>query len=155
MNGTSFWNRAVKMCPPICANVARSEPFQSFMPAVQKVNEALLGVLKGWTEDYLNGKRVSFPSQTEIDSWCTFGYTNHTIWTGGACLHLSRRGFCCAHLEFAHSPIPSVYIFSYNWNWYQYFYSSSSTSSYYNAPSTKTSNSANIAQVLFSSFSQL
>jgi lysophospholipase L1-like esterase len=61
-------HRAVKMCPPRCANVTALEPFQSFMPAIQKVNEALPGVLRGWKEDYPDSKIVLLSSQSEDDA---------------------------------------------------------------------------------------
>jgi lysophospholipase L1-like esterase len=61
-------HRAVKMCPPRCANVTTLEPFQSFMPAIRKVNEALPGLLRGWKKDYPSSKIVLLSSRTEDDT---------------------------------------------------------------------------------------
>jgi lysophospholipase L1-like esterase len=55
--------RAVKMCPPRCANVTTLEPYNSFMLAIKKVNKALPTVVKGWIEDYPNSKIVLLSSQ--------------------------------------------------------------------------------------------
>lgn len=50
--------RAAKMCPPRCANVSSLTPYQSFMPAIEKVNRALPEVVEGWRKDFANSRIV-------------------------------------------------------------------------------------------------
>ena len=57
--------RAVKMCPPRCSNVTTLEPYKSFMPAIEKVNRALPGVVDGWREDFEDSRIVLLSSQVE------------------------------------------------------------------------------------------
>ena len=61
-------HRAVKMCPPRCANLTSLEPFTSFMPAVNKVNKALPDMLKGWVDDFPKSRIVLLSSELENDS---------------------------------------------------------------------------------------
>lgn len=50
--------RAVKMCPPRCANVTTLKPYTSFMPAIEKVNRALPEVVQGWRREFTNSRIV-------------------------------------------------------------------------------------------------
>lgn len=54
--------RAIKMCPPRCADNATLTPYESFMPAIGKVNAALPEVLNGWRNDYGNSRIVLLSS---------------------------------------------------------------------------------------------
>lgn len=60
-------HRATKMCPPRCKDLETLEPYTSFMPAIDKVNRALPGVLGGWRADYPNSKIVLLSAQKEED----------------------------------------------------------------------------------------
>lgn len=57
--------RAVKMCPPRCKNVKMLEPYQSFIPAIEKVNRALPTLLDGWREDYPNSRIILLSAKTQ------------------------------------------------------------------------------------------
>ncbi len=57
--------RAVKMCPPRCKNVEKLEPYQSFMPAIKKVNRALPNMLDGWRQDFQNSRIILLSANTE------------------------------------------------------------------------------------------
>lgn len=57
-------HRAVKMCPPRCANTTNLTPYKSFMPAIEKVNKAMPSILRRWRDDYPNSKIILLSSQS-------------------------------------------------------------------------------------------
>ena len=59
--------RAAKMCPARCKNVETSEPYKSFMPAINKVNRELPGLLDGWRKDFKNS-RILLLSAGEVNA---------------------------------------------------------------------------------------
>ena len=61
-------HRAVKMCPPRCANLTSKEPYTSFMPAVDKVNKALPTLLKEWIKDFPSSRIILLSSQHDDGS---------------------------------------------------------------------------------------
>lgn len=58
-------HRAVKMCPPRCANLTSLQPYESFMPAINKVNKALPTLLNGWMTDFPNSKVLLLSSELD------------------------------------------------------------------------------------------
>ncbi|KAL3809742.1 hypothetical protein ACHAXA_009244 [Cyclostephanos tholiformis] len=58
-------HRAIRMCPPRCANVTTSEPYKSFMPAIRKVNGALPEIVDGWRRDFPNSRVVLLSSSID------------------------------------------------------------------------------------------
>ena len=61
-------HRAVKMCPPRCANLTSKEPYTSFMPAIKNVNKALPAVLEGWKKDFSRSRIILLSSQPDVES---------------------------------------------------------------------------------------
>ncbi|KAL7545055.1 hypothetical protein ACHAWF_008420 [Thalassiosira exigua] len=57
--------RARRMCPPRCKNETTSEPYRSFLPAIEKVNRALPEVVDGWRKDYENARIVLLSGSPE------------------------------------------------------------------------------------------
>jgi lysophospholipase L1-like esterase len=59
--------RAVKMCPPRCKNFEKLEPYQSFMPAIKKVNQELPNMLNSWREDFQNSRIILLSANTKTN----------------------------------------------------------------------------------------
>ena len=60
-------HRAMKMCPPRCKNLTTLEPFTSFMPAIDKVNQELPTIIYDWLKDFPNSRIVLLSSQHDED----------------------------------------------------------------------------------------
>lgn len=56
--------RAARMCPPRCKNETTLEPFESFGPAIDRVNRELPEVVDGWRKDYENSRIVLLSSSS-------------------------------------------------------------------------------------------
>lgn len=60
--------RAVKMCPPRCKNVEKLEPYQSFTPAIEKVNRALPALVNIWMKDFPNSRIILLSSLAKAET---------------------------------------------------------------------------------------
>jgi lysophospholipase L1-like esterase len=60
--------RAVKMCPPRCKNVEKLEPYQSFTPAIEKVNRALPALVNSWMKDFPNSRIILLSSLAKAET---------------------------------------------------------------------------------------
>jgi len=96
--------RAVKMCPPRCKNVETLEPFQSFMPAIKKVNRALPNLLDGWREDFKNS-RIILLSANNVTSEVGASKQN------GNTMHSYTPVINCGHEMFAFDDIDELDVY--------------------------------------------
>lgn len=60
--------RAVKMCPPRCKDVEKLEPYQSFTPAIEKVNRALPALVYSWRKDFPNSRIILLSSLAKAET---------------------------------------------------------------------------------------
>jgi hypothetical protein len=58
-------HRAIRMCPPRCANVTSSEPYKSFRNAINEVNGALPEIAAGWRGDFPSSRIVLLSSDVD------------------------------------------------------------------------------------------
>ena len=59
--------RARKMCPPRCKDLEKKIPYESFGPAIDKVNRALPGLAEGWREDFPGSRIVLLTGEEDGD----------------------------------------------------------------------------------------
>ena len=59
--------RARKMCPPRCKDPEREVPYESFGPAIEKVNRALPGLLEKMREDFPGSRIVLLTGEEDGD----------------------------------------------------------------------------------------
>lgn len=60
--------RAVKMCPPRCKDFEKLEPYQSFTPAIEKVNRALPALVDSWRKDFPNSRIILLSSLAKAEN---------------------------------------------------------------------------------------
>lgn len=74
--------RARKMCPPRCKEPEREVPYESFGPAIEKVNRALPGLLEKMREDFPGSRIVLLTGEEEGDGPEEGGHGGDTVRCG-------------------------------------------------------------------------